>query len=597
MAAGVAAALLTAFVADASASSGVLYVTDDENAGAVVPVALSTLTAGTAITSGIGSFPFSIAISPDAGTAFSTAEGGPPSISAIDTGTNTASQVTDTNLTSPGAIAVSPDGSQLYVGNVIGDTVAVANAHTLAVAATPISVGTWPVAVAFTPGGGRAYVANASDGTVSVVDTSSETVTQTISLSLPLDPCGLAVTPDGADVVVIGGCNALTGGVSIIDTATGIATAIGPPLGTDAYGAEAMAPSGKLVYVYDTTSGALRKVNPKTGATPTTPFLSGLGGVKGLAVSPGGESLFATRLSSSSVSKINATSGAITPISPVANKPWGAAITPDQAPHAALTVTAAPAGSASKFSAAATSTADGGPASYAWAFGDGKTAKTTTPSVTHVYAQPGTYAAAVTVTDDQGCSTKLVYTGQTASCNGASTARRATSFKVPAPSPVLSVSVSGRGQGQRTRDQLPGPVLPRYAVGTRVKLTAKAKSGFRFAGWSGACAGAGRCSLAMNAARSVAARFVARPPNTKITRDRISTKKGKAKFNFTAKGRADGFKCELRRKHHAAKKFKGCHSPKTYRHLKHGSYTFEVRAIGPGGPDPTPAKQRFAVKR
>ncbi len=423
VATGLAAALPGANPADAATSGETLYVTDDENPSAVVPVPLSTLTAGSPITPGSGSFSFAIAISPDAGRAFSTNEAGPPSISSINTAANTASLVTNAKLTSPGSIAVSPDGSRLYVGNVVGNTVAVVNAHTLAVDPSAITVGNEPEAIAFVPDGRFAYVANTADRTVSVIDTSSKTVTKTITLSLPLTPCALAATPDGAEVVVVGGCGSINGGVSIIDTATNIATAIGPPLGTDSYAAAAMAPDGKWAYVYDSTTGDIWKVDPKTGDTPGSAFVTGQGGIYGLASAPDGSALFATRLLSASVSKIDTTDGAITPISPVTPKPWGDAVTPDQAPRAALSATAAPPGRASTFSAAGTSTYDGGPASYAWTFGDGHSATTTTPSVSHRYAHARHYTATVRVIDDQGCSTKLVYTGQTASCNGGATAK------------------------------------------------------------------------------------------------------------------------------------------------------------------------------
>jgi hypothetical protein len=83
-------------------------------------------------------------------------------------------------------------------------------------------------------------------------------------------------------------------------------------------------------------------------------------------------------------------------------------------------------------------------------------------------------------------------------------------------------------------------------------------------------------------------------PNTKISKASISSKKRQASFKFTAIGTAKGFQCELKRAHKKAA-FKSCHSPKTYKHLKPGKYTFEVRAVGSGGPDPSPAKKSFKI--
>jgi hypothetical protein len=86
------------------------------------------------------------------------------------------------------------------------------------------------------------------------------------------------------------------------------------------------------------------------------------------------------------------------------------------------------------------------------------------------------------------------------------------------------------------------------------------------------------------------------PPDTKITKAKISQRRHKAKFRFKATGEATSFQCQLKRGHKAAK-FKSCSAPKTYGHLKRGKYVFKVRAVGPGGKDKTPAKHRFKIKR
>lgn len=85
-------------------------------------------------------------------------------------------------------------------------------------------------------------------------------------------------------------------------------------------------------------------------------------------------------------------------------------------------------------------------------------------------------------------------------------------------------------------------------------------------------------------------------PDTKITRARIDPQARKATFKFKATGAAGSFQCALASKHHSAK-FKSCTSPKVYKNLKPGKFTFEVRAVGPGGTDPTPAKKQFKIAK
>jgi hypothetical protein len=83
-------------------------------------------------------------------------------------------------------------------------------------------------------------------------------------------------------------------------------------------------------------------------------------------------------------------------------------------------------------------------------------------------------------------------------------------------------------------------------------------------------------------------------PNTILSKAKIDAAKGTATFKFKAKGQSTGFQCALVKKHKKAK-FKKCHSPKTFKKLKPGKYTFKVRAVGPGGTDPSPAKKKFTI--
>jgi hypothetical protein len=50
-----------------------------------------------------------------------------------------------------------------------------------------------------------------------------------------------------------------------------------------------------------------------------------------------------------------------------------------------------------------------------------------------------------------------------------------------------------------------------YGAGTAVALSAAAQTGWAFSSWSGACSGAGSCSVTMDGAKSVTATFTALP--------------------------------------------------------------------------------------
>jgi hypothetical protein len=81
------------------------------------------------------------------------------------------------------------------------------------------------------------------------------------------------------------------------------------------------------------------------------------------------------------------------------------AITPDQAPVAALTPAAGTKGSPVVLDASPSTVAYGSIVHYAWNFGDGHTAVTTTPTVVHTYGAPHSgYTVTVTETDSAGNS-------------------------------------------------------------------------------------------------------------------------------------------------------------------------------------------------
>lgn len=78
---------------------------------------------------------------------------------------------------------------------------------------------------------------------------------------------------------------------------------------------------------------------------------------------------------------------------------------------------------------------------------------------------------------------------------------------------------------------------------------------------------------------------------TFIRKTKISRARDRATFRFASNEAGATFLCKFDRK-----PFKGCTSPKTYRHLKPGRHRFQVEARSPlGALDPSPAVRKFSL--
>jgi YVTN family beta-propeller protein len=186
----------------------------------------------------VGFAPQGVAVSPDGTRVFVTAAYGSGSSKPAGPGKvlvmDAASQVVIASIDvgkEPQGIAVSPDGHSLYVANhdqPLG-TVAVIDIAAAQVIKN-VTVGRDPQGLAVTPDGEWVYVANGcagvevctsdqgaviAPGSVSVIDTTTLQVVATIAANLA--PFGVAVTPDGAQVLVT---NTASDDVWIIDTST-----------------------------------------------------------------------------------------------------------------------------------------------------------------------------------------------------------------------------------------------------------------------------------------------------------------------------------------------------------------------------------------
>ena len=157
-----------------------------------------------------GDNPEGVAVSPD-GTKVYVTNSGDNNVSVIDTATNLVTATVNVG-SDPFGVAISPDGTKVYVTNSPLDrTVSVIDTATNTITAT-VNVGYYPKGVAVSPDGTKVYVTNSGDNNVSVIDTATNLVTATVNVGHPT--FGIVVTPDGnkAYVTCYGGNT-----VSVID--------------------------------------------------------------------------------------------------------------------------------------------------------------------------------------------------------------------------------------------------------------------------------------------------------------------------------------------------------------------------------------------
>jgi hypothetical protein len=175
-----------------------------------------------------------------------------------------------------------------------------------------------------------------------------------------------------------------------------------------------------------------------------------------VVITPDSQHVYAANYYGGDISgfSLNQSSGAATALS---GSPFGSfggpafslAVSPNQGPSAAFTLSGGPTVS---FSAGASNDPDGSIAQYTWNFGDGSSAVTSSPFISHTYA-PGSYKPTLTVTDNEGCSTSQIGTGQTISCNGSGAAQVSQSVSVAAPLPqVVSLVISRQSGSQLVKN-------------------------------------------------------------------------------------------------------------------------------------------------
>lgn len=419
-----AGAVLLLALAPPIAGARSIYVADIDK-GSVSAISTATNQAeGTAIPVGLG--PFAIAITPDGSRAY-VANFFSENVSVIDTTTN---QPVGTPIgvgRFPDAVAITPDGSRVYVANEGPGTVSVINTATNTVEGEAIPVGTEPDGIAITPDGSRAYVSTEGSKSVAVIDTATNALLGE-PIKLGIFARAISVTPDGSRAYVVTGAKT----VLAIDTTTTMVE--GEPIAVgDEPVAIAITPDGSRAYVVNFSSSDISVIDTATNEVEEKTIEVG-SKPRAIAISPDGSHAYVANEGSGTVSVIDTAHGRVEGEAiEVGSEPRAIAISPDQPALASFRVPRARPGVPLGLDASASTDADSRISSYAWDFGDQQATSLPGPSTVHTYARPGIYQVTLRVTDDEGCSTTLIFTGQTASCNGSAAVSQTQALKVAFP--------------------------------------------------------------------------------------------------------------------------------------------------------------------
>jgi YVTN family beta-propeller protein len=435
--AALAGLVMIAAASPTSALAGTAYVTN-ENSSSVTPINTATNSAGTPIT--VGSDPVGVAITPNGKTAYVTLIGSgtvvPINISAGTAGTPI------TVGGAPFGIAITPNGQTAYVGSNGTNTVTPINIATNT-PGTPINVGQLPENIAITPNGQTAYVASVAAGTITPINIATNTAGTPIDIGG--NPEAIEITPNGQTAYVGDGNY-----VDPVDLATGT---VGTPIVVEtASPGIAISPATTTAYVSDGGANRLDLIDTATNALGAPISVGSTTG--DLALTPDGATAYVIT-PNDTVTPVNTATAAVGAAITVGSSPQRIAVVPDQAPTAAFAATSAAPGTASSFNGSESSDPDTSVASYSWSFGDGTTTTMSSSTVSHTYSAAGSYTVRLTVTGANGCSTSVIFTGQTAYCNGSTSAQISHIVTVPTtPVAAIASPVAGhtyrRGQPVKT---------------------------------------------------------------------------------------------------------------------------------------------------
>jgi YVTN family beta-propeller protein len=232
-------------------------------------------------------------------------------------------------------VAVSPDGSSIYVSTAQDDKVSVIDAHSGAVSQTiglglndttgnVSGVGLNPTGLATSPDGSILYVSEFAASRIALIDTRSHSVARNITVGE--GPVGVTASADGSRVYVLNqlGINGI-GSVSVIDaTSSAVIQTINVGRGPSAL---AVSRDGAWVYVANNADLTISVIDARGGVVSRTVKLSDQ--PAGIAVAPDGSQIYATFTNTGATAILDAHDWTISQTVPVGSGPGAVVVSPD----------------------------------------------------------------------------------------------------------------------------------------------------------------------------------------------------------------------------------------------------------------------------
>jgi 6-phosphogluconolactonase (cycloisomerase 2 family) len=344
-------------------------------------------------------------------------------------------------------IGVSPDGQHLYAVSTSGLFLfdIHADGSLTQVTGSPFVSSLVPEAIAVSPSGAFAYVVSVTHDDIHALKLAADGTPTVVGGSVPTgtNPQNVVVSPDGQRVYVVNSGTPGASAAAFAVAADGSVTPIGTNVamgGSNFAGGGALTADGRHFFAQRANAGSNLEsmavaADGSLGAVTGSPFADG--GTVGNTTIP-----FTTT-----------------------------AVTPDQPPTAAAGVVPAPPGAATRFDASRSSDSDGSIARYDWDFGDGTALVDGGATPTHTYARAGIFTATVTLTDNAGCSDRMVWGSHIAYCNGGPSAKAGMTVDTPPAISGLSLTNKRFAAASARKRRVKRGTAIRYTVTENATMT------------------------------------------------------------------------------------------------------------------------------